>query len=149
LQAQARSAHQEAISHFHQGLALVETLDVPEQRDALEGRVQEEGGVLSGTWDVVLMPMEQRGVFSLRQEGTLVSGTYRLDGGWTGSLQGTLVNRKVFLVRIDSQLGRVMELEGFLSSERDQVRGSWLNYELAGGDGASGVWSAQRRETEQ
>jgi len=119
-----------------------------EHRDALEGRVQEDGGILSGTWDVVLMPLEQRGVFSLRQDGTLVSGTYRLDGGWTGSLQGTLVNRKVFLVRIDSRLGRMMELEGFISSEDDQVRGSWLNYELAGGDGASGVWSAQRRETD-
>ena len=63
------------------------------------------------------MPLEQHGLFVLRQAGTLVSGTYELDGGWTGSLQGTLVNRKVFLVRIDSKLGRMMELEGFLSGE--------------------------------
>jgi hypothetical protein len=94
------------------------------------------------------MPLEQHGLFVLRQAGTLVSGTYELDGGWTGSLQGTLVNRKVFLVRIDSKLGRMMELEGFLSGEETLVRGTWLNYELAGGEGASGHWSARKRGSE-
>jgi len=139
-----------------QGLALVEQIRdrrrrvvlLLEQLELLEGRDRQEAGVLSGTWDVVLMPLEQRGLFVLRQTGTLVSGTYELDGGWTGSLQGTLVNRKVFLVRIDSKLGRMMELEGFLSSEANLIRGTWLNYELAGGEGASGHWSAQKRGTE-
>ena len=92
--------------------------------------------------------LNQRGLFVLRQAGTLVSGTYELDGGWTGSLQGTLVNRKVFLVRIDSKLGRMMELEGFLSGEETLIRGTWLNYELAGAEGASGHWSARKRDSE-
>jgi hypothetical protein len=118
-----------------------------EQFEVLQGLEPREEGVLSGTWDVVLMPSEQRGIFSLQQYGTLVSGTYRLEGGWTGSLQGTLVNRKVFLVRIDSKLGRMMELEGFLAADDDQIRGSWLNYELAGTDRATGHWSAERRES--
>jgi len=136
-----------------QELRLVETIRDRRQRIALlleklesmQGLAPREEGVLSGIWDVVLLPTEQRGVFSLDQSGTLVSGTYRLAGGWTGSLQGTLVNRKVFLVRIDSKLGRVMELEGFLSADEDRVRGTWLNYELAGTEGATGHWSAERR----
>lgn len=104
-----------------------------------------ERGVLTGTWDLVLMPAQQRGTCSLRQTGAVITGTYRLEGGWTGSLQGTLVNRKVFLVRIDSQLGKSMELEGYLSEDGRRIRGSWLSYELAGSDGATGQWSAQRR----
>ena len=75
-------------------------------------------GSLPETWEVVFMPLQHRGTFSLRQSGTIISGTYQLDGGWTGSLQGTLVNRKVYLVRIDSKLGKSMELEGVLSGRR-------------------------------
>jgi hypothetical protein len=119
-----------------------------EQMELLEGREGLQAGALTGTWDVALLPLEQNGLFVLRQTGTLVSGTYELDGGWTGSLQGTLVNRKVFLVRIDSKLGRMMELEGFLSGEETVIRGTWLNYELAGAEGASGHWSARKRESE-
>jgi hypothetical protein len=124
---------------------LLEQVDRFEQ---IEGR-RGEGGALTGTWDVVLLPVEQRGIFAFRQSGTLVSGTYQLDGGWTGSLQGTLVNRKLFLIRIDSKLGRMMELEGVLATEGDQIRGTWLNYELAGSEGATGHWSATRREEER
>jgi hypothetical protein len=101
-------------------------------------------GALTGTWDLVFLPSEQRGRASLDQTGALVSGTYELAGGWTGSLQGTLVNRKVYLVRIDSRLGKSMELEGYLSSDGERIRGSWLNYELAGQEGSTGHWSAQR-----
>lgn len=111
----------------------------------LEARQEGAEGLLSGSWDIVLMPTGQRGTVALQQAGALLSGTYELEGGWTGSLQGTLVNRKVFLVRIDSKLGKSMELEGFLSSDGTRIRGSWLNYELAGGDGATGQWTAQRQ----
>lgn len=116
-----------------------------QQLAALLGRAEQEAGALSGVWDVVLMPLQQKGSFTLRQYGTLVNGTYRLGGGWSGSLQGTLVNRKVYLVRIDSKLGKSMELEGFLSSDGKTIRGSWLNYELAGGEGSTGQWSATKR----
>jgi hypothetical protein len=104
-------------------------------------------GALAGTWELVFLPSEQTGRASLEQHGTIVSGTYELAGGWTGSLQGTLVNRKVFLVRIDSRLGKSMELEGYLSSDGRRIRGTWLNYELAGQEGSTGHWSAQRLAT--
>lgn len=112
---------------------------------ALQARAENVGGALTGQWDVALLPIDVEGVFLISQQGTLVSGTYRLDGGWTGSLQGTLVNRKVYLVRIDSKLGRSMEFEGYLSSDGTRIRGTWLDYEIAGERGSSGQWSAVRR----
>ncbi len=117
------------------------------QREAenLADREEEVPVGLTGTWDLVMLPVEQRGTCTLNQSGALVNGTYRLEGGWTGSLQGTLVNRKVFLIRIDSKLGKSMEFEGYLSGDENQIRGSWLNYELAGSEGSTGQWSAKRR----
>jgi len=117
-----------------------------EQRLAmLRVRPQRETGLLSGTWEVVLLPTDQRGTFDLRQSGAIVTGTYRLSGGFTGSLRGTLVQTKLYLERIDSKLGRSMELEGRVSSDGARIRGTWLSYELADGDGSNGHWSATRR----
>jgi hypothetical protein len=115
------------------------------QLATLQARATEAAGPLAGSWDVVLLPANQRGTFVLAQTGTLVGGTYALDGGWTGSLQGTLVNRKVFLERIDSKLGRAGEFEGFLSPDGTQIRGTWIRYDLSGEGTASGQWSAVRR----
>lgn len=112
-------------------------------------REQEDAGPLNGTWRVVMMPREQNGAFNLVQSGTLVSGTYTLAGGWSGSLQGTLVNRKVYLVRIDSKLGRSMEFEGSLSGDGLTIRGTWLNYDLGGEGGAQGQWTATRVEPDE
>jgi hypothetical protein len=125
----------------------LQRLELLAQRiESLEDRGEAGEGLLSGTWDLTFMPAQQRGTVTLQQSGALVTGTYELEGGWTGSFQGTLVNRKVFLVRIDSKLGKSMELEGYLSSDGTRIRGSWLNYELAGGEGATGQWIAARRE---
>jgi hypothetical protein len=117
-----------------------------EKLATLPGRPQRQGGMLDGIWDVQLLPTGQEGTFMLTLSGTVVSGTYQLDGGWTGSLQGTLVNRKVYMVRIDSKKGRMMELEGYLASDGMRVTGTWLSYELAG---ASGQWSAEKREEDR
>ncbi len=116
-----------------------------ERMASLQQRTQEAAGPLTGRWDVVLLPASHRGFFLLRQAGTLVSGTYALEGGWSGSLQGTLVNRKVLLERIDSKLGRAGQFEGVLSSDGSRIRGSWTAFELSGGSPAEGQWSATRR----
>jgi hypothetical protein len=116
-----------------------------EQLATLQAKATEAAGPLAGRWDVVLLPANQRGTFVLAQTGTLIGGTYTLEGGWSGSLQGTLVNRKVFLERIDSKLGRSGEFEGYLSSDGSQVRGTWLRYDLSGEGSANGQWSAIRR----
>jgi hypothetical protein len=119
-----------------------------EQVLAAVGSETSPTGALTGRWVLTLMPGEQEGSCTLTQSGTLVSGTYRLEGGFDGSLQGTLVQRKVYLVRIDSRLGRSMELEGFLSSDGDMIRGTWESYVLAGGEDAEGFWSAKRHTDE-
>jgi len=140
----ALSAVTERISDRLRRIAILTT-----ELERLQDRVEPtRSGALTGAWDLVFLPSGQRGTAMLQQTGTLVSGTYELAGGWTGSLQGTLVNRKVYLVRIDSKLGKSMELEGFLSSDGTRIRGSWLNYELAGQEGSTGHWSAQRRVPE-
>jgi len=120
------------------------------QVTALEGqeKADEQKGLMTGTWDLILMPLDQRGTAKLTQEGAIVSGTYELAGGWSGSLQGTLVNRKVFLVRTDSKLGRMMEFEGYLSRDDRRIRGTWLNYEVSGAEGGTGQWTAERRVVE-
>jgi hypothetical protein len=142
--AQTAGAERLLVERIRDRLRRIELLE--EQIAGLEQRQEaEQAGVLSGSWSLVLMPAGQHGTASLRQSGTLVSGTYELEGGFSGSLQGTLVNRKVFLVRIDSKLGKSMELEGYLSGDGKRIRGSWLSYELAGSEAGTGQWSAERR----
>ena len=119
-----------------------------ERLEGLDVTVETTVGPLHGRWDVSMLPVSQKGVFDLKQEGTIVSGTYRLEGGWTGSLTGTLVERKVHLVRIDSKLGRSMEFEGFLASDGDTIRGTWQSYDLSTDMQPSGQWSAVRRDSD-
>jgi len=121
-------------------------LELLAERLAAVDGTPRRAGVLTGTWTLTMLPSDQKGTFYLRQAGTLVSGTYVLDGGFSGSIEGTLIDRKVFLERIDSKLGRMMEFEGVLSADRKMIRGSWLNRELAGAESASGHWSAVRRD---
>jgi len=120
-----------------------------EQLVGMQGQARAKVGELDGTWDVVLLPHEQRGAFVITQSGAVINGTYRLSGGFSGSLQGTLVQNKVLLQRIDSQLGRSMELEGRLSSDKTRIRGTWTSFELAGTEAAIGQWSATRRPTDE
>ena len=101
---------------------------------------------LTGSWDITYMPSGDKGVFTLRQSGTLLVGEYVLEGGWRGSLQGTIVSGKVLLHRIDSKLGHSQDLEGTLSTEGRAIRGNWQNFILSGGQPASGNWVAQKRE---
>lgn len=101
---------------------------------------------LTGSWDITYLPSGDKGVFTLRQSGTLLVGEYVLEGGWRGSLQGTIVNGKVLLHRIDSKLGASQNLEGSLSPEGRTLRGTWQNFILSGGQPTSGNWVGQKRE---
>ncbi len=102
-------------------------------------------GLLSGTWEVAVMPSGQRGTFSLVQSGTLVTGTYTLDGGWSGSLQGTLIQRKVVLERIDARAGRWGKYEATLSADGNTMRGAWIRLDAGAEDGAEGQWIGTRQ----
>ncbi|HZN02835.1 MAG TPA: hypothetical protein VFD06_04540 [Candidatus Polarisedimenticolia bacterium] len=101
---------------------------------------------LTGTWDVTYLPSNDKGSFTLRQSGTIVAGEYVLEGGWRGSMQGTFVNGKILLHRIDSKLGHSQDLEGSIAPDGKTLRGRWQNFILSGGQATSGDWVAQKRD---
>jgi hypothetical protein len=112
-----------------------------------EGTARAGRESVSGSWRVIYLPGNNPGIFTIRQTGTLLQGLYQLDGGWKGSLQGTFIDGKVYLQRIDSKLGRSSELEGYLGSDGDSIRGTWRNYALTdGATAAAGSWTASRQE---
>ena len=100
---------------------------------------------LTGSWDVSYLPSGDKGLFSLRQSGTLLVGEYTLEGGWKGSLQGTFVDGKLLLHRIDSKLGRSSDLEGSLAPDGKTIRGTWQSFILSGGQPTAGQWVARKR----
>jgi hypothetical protein len=104
-------------------------------------------GLLSGTWELNVQP-GLSGTAYLMQQGTLVSGTYELSGGWSGSLRGTLVANKVRLERIDSQLGFAAIFYGEVDLGADPlvIQGRWEATQLATGLPSAGGWRAQRKD---
>lgn len=107
----------------------------------------DQGGVLTGLWSLTVLPGLQ-GTAYLVQQGTLVSGTYELSGGWTGSLRGTLVANKIRLERIDSQLGFAAIFYGELNLSVDPpvIQGRWEATQLATGMASAGGWRAKRAD---
>ncbi|RMF71366.1 MAG: hypothetical protein D6738_14040 [Acidobacteria bacterium] len=110
----------------------------------LRSRLPQQQEQLTGVWEVTWMPAGIVGTFYLDQSGTLVSGQYDLGTHGTGSLQGTFVSGKLFLQRIDARRGRDAEIEGVLSSDGRQLRGTWTAYEMAQGGTPHGQWVARR-----
>ena len=130
--------------------------DAHERIDLLQDRISRlrrtlpaDNESLTGVWDVTYLPSNDKGVFTLRQSGTLLVGEYTLEGGWKGSLQGTFVDGKILLHRIDSKLGRSSDLEGTLSADGRTIRGTWQNFILSGGQPTSGSWVARKRAERQ
>lgn len=106
---------------------------------------------ITGPWQVVMEPGGQNGLMNLTLDGTLIQGTYELDGGWTGSMRGTLVGGRVRMERIDSQMGFVAIFYGALRMEGNEVflEGKWEATQLATGMPSAGGWVAQRVEIEE
>jgi len=102
-------------------------------------------GPLDGTWQLV-MESGQEGLAFLQQQGTLVSGTYALSGGFTGSFRGTYVSGKVRLERIDSEIGFAAIFYGRLvgRGEGRELRGNWEATQVASGLPSRGGWTARR-----
>jgi len=114
----------------------------------LEGAVGPEGDPITGTWTLVLEPGGQEGLMFLRLDGTLIQGTYRLSGDWSGSVRGTYVAGKVRLERVDSQLGFAAIMYGRLSERgpTPRMEGSWEATQLASGLPSGGNWVAERED---
>jgi hypothetical protein len=103
---------------------------------------------LSGRWRVVISPGAQEGVFRMSLDGALVSGDFELEGGYGGSLRGTLVEDRLRVERVDSKLGAIAVYYGRLSQDGTTISGTWELSNLSAGAPTSGRWSATRiRET--
>lgn len=103
---------------------------------------------VSGRWAVTLDPGSQRGIFRMSLDGAIVSGDYTLDGGYSGSLRGTLVSDRLRLERVDSRLGFTAVLYGRVARDAASITGTWEATAL--GEGASsGVWKAVREEEKE
>lgn len=105
--------------------------------------------VVSGRWAVIMDPGEQRGVFKLVLEGAIVSGEYTFEGGYSGSLRGTLVNDRLRLERVDSKLGFSAIYYGRVGREGSAISGTWEATNFGGGAPGSGRWKAVREEEKE
>jgi putative component of toxin-antitoxin plasmid stabilization module len=122
---------------------MLAAIDAEVQR--LAAAVGEADAPLNGTWRLV-MESGQEGLVYLQQQGTLVSGTYALSGGFTGSLRGTFVSGKVRLERIDSQIGFAAIFYGRLvdRGQNPTLQGNWEATQLASGLPSRGAWTAHK-----
>lgn len=112
----------------------------------LEQSLGSEADPITGPWRVVMEPGGQIGTMYLILDGTLIQGTYRLAGDWSGSLRGTLVAGKLRLERVDSQLGFSSIFYGRLQPRLDppRIEGRWEATQLATGLPSGGTWVAER-----
>ncbi len=122
-------------------------LAIVDAATGLAASPSDQAGVLTGPWSLTVQP-GLKGTAYLVQQGTLISGTYELSGGWTGSLRGTLVANKIRLERIDSQLGFAAIFYGELNLGADPpvIQGRWEATQLATGMASAGGWRAQRAD---
>ena len=104
-----------------------------------------DADTLTGIWDVTMAPVDEDGVFSLYQTGTLLTGEYALEGGWHGSLEGTVIDGKVYLERIDARKGRFASFSGRLDPDGRTIRGTWQERDLTANRPVEGQWLAHRR----
>lgn len=104
----------------------------------------ESSDPLTGTWDVTIIPGDQHGKFRLRLSTTIISGDYRLDGGWIGSLKGTLVGDRIRLERIDSEKGFIAVYYGRLDEQKETITGTWESTMFTTGGPMTGTWSARK-----
>jgi len=119
----------------------------------LRGKPRPSGAsdLLTGRWAVTLEPGEQRGVFRMALDGSLVSGDYTLEGGLSGSLRGTLIGDRLRVERVDSQLGFVGIFYGRLARDGSAIAGTWESTTFGAGAAGAGRWRATpiKEETEE
>jgi hypothetical protein len=115
-------------------IALLETdTGVPAARTA---------DALTGRWQVNIQPQNLTATFDLRLDGTVVSGSYQVNGSTAGSFRGTLAGNQLRMQRLDAQGGFDSTWEGIV--DNGSITGSWMTNELASGSPNRGAWTAVR-----
>ena len=82
-------------------------------------------------------------------DGTLVSGDFTLEGGYSGSLRGTLVNDRLRLERVDSRLGFSTVYFGRLARDGNTIAGTWEDTTFGTGSRGNGQWHAVREDEKE
>ncbi len=117
----------------------------------LEGNpasTQRASDPVTGRWRVSVLPQKATATFNLRLNGTVVTGTYQVDGsiggngGIGGSFRGTYTAGAVRLERIDAAGGFDSVWEGVVGP--DLITGTWMANQLATGQANRGDWTAVR-----
>lgn len=117
--------------------------------DRVRTSLEKNRQVMEGHWVVTLMPAGTRGDFYLSQNGTILTGDYRLENGQSGSLQGLFVKDQIVLERIDATYGKMGRLEGAVSKDRLTVKGTWYSYDLSSGQPVTGPFTLDKVQEDQ
>jgi hypothetical protein len=114
----------------------------------IERRAEEElvdfDTPFNGLWKIEAQPIDVHGLMKVRQEGTLVTGTYRLSNGNQGSVRGTYAGDELRLELVEARAGHVGTIFGSLDSASGRVSGRWQAMDLTGGKPSAGSWSAHK-----
>ncbi|HWM91914.1 MAG TPA: hypothetical protein VN493_14200 [Thermoanaerobaculia bacterium] len=108
------------------------------------GRPGPSSDLISGTWRVTVQPQSQAGTWELTLNGTLVTGSYRMNGGASGSFRGTYTDNRLRLERVDSTRGFDSVYLGSVDPATGRLSGVWTANDLASGQPARGDWTATR-----
>lgn len=106
------------------------------------------GAGVTGTWKLTVPDYEVTGVMSLRQEGTLIRGSYRMSTGARGSVEGTFAGGRLELDLVESTRGRVGSSIGEIDPASGDIQGTWHPLELASGEPSLVEWRAIRVSVE-
>jgi hypothetical protein len=101
---------------------------------------------ITGRWRVAIAPpttpQNAMATYDLRLNGTVVSGTYQVDGGSSGSFRGTFSGGSLRMERVDASGGFDSVWEGTVGNGR--IEGTWTSNQLATGQPNRGNWTAVR-----
>jgi hypothetical protein len=121
---------------------------IVQEYEMQEERRQARSGGIAGVWRIEAQPIKLYGIFELEADNLLVTGTYRLSNGKQGSIRGTLVATRLELQMIDSRQGAVASVKGLFDSEKGEIRGRWLAFDLSTGRPSQGDWTGRKAAPE-
>lgn len=113
---------------------------------ALGGALAVREDPLSGRWELEVGPDDVEGVLTLQLNGTLVSGTYAMEDGSSGSMRGTYSGGRLRLERVDARRGFDSIWEGEVDIARRTFRGTWMAMELSSGGPVRGTFRGEKIE---
>jgi hypothetical protein len=129
--------------------AATEIAALQTELDRVKSSLDRSRQVMEGHWSITYMPAGTRGDLYISQNGTILTGDYRLENGQSGSLQGLFVKDQIVLERIDATFGKMGRLEGAVSKDRLSVKGTWYSYDLSSGQPVTGPFTLDKVQEDQ